>query len=156
MAKKFVHYDTKNGIDYASVYNPKKINGIKLNDPEYLGRVINKEKGIYQSRARGVFYYSIEDGYTDGNFLLPGAEEKLILDFGDSYVLYEVLKKTGYYDIFNTILPDDSDSLLSLIGHKVLGSVANCYASDWWEGSYTRILFPKARIQSQLVHQRMH
>ena len=149
MAQKFIHYDKKNGVAYASVYTPQKVNGKKTNNPEYLGRVINKEKGIYQSRARGVFFYNIEDGYADGNFLLPGVEEKLILDFGDIHALYEILKKTGYLKVFKAILPVESDSLLSLIGYKVLGSTANCYAFDWWEGSYARILFPNANIKSQ-------
>ena len=63
MAKKFIHYDVKNGIKYASVYTPRKVKGKKLNDPEYLGRVIDQARGIYQSRKKGLFTYNLESGY---------------------------------------------------------------------------------------------
>jgi hypothetical protein len=65
MAKSFIHHDVKNGILYASVYKPQRLNGKKDNAPEYLGRVIDEAKGIYRSRDRGVFTYSLENGYGD-------------------------------------------------------------------------------------------
>jgi transposase len=32
-----------------------------------------------------------------------------------------------------------------------LCSTANCHASNWWEGSYARILYPKANLTSQRI-----
>ena len=37
MAKSFIHYDVKNGIEYASVYTPRRKMGRKVNDPVMLG-----------------------------------------------------------------------------------------------------------------------
>jgi hypothetical protein len=151
MANKFIHYDIKNGIEYASVYTPQRIQGKKINNPEYLGRVVDKEKGIYQSRRKGFFVYSIANGYSDEKYLQCSPQEKLILDFGDSFVFYKMLGKIEYTDIFSDILPKSVDTLMSMIGYKVLADTANCYAFDWWEGSYTRILFPKANLHSQRI-----
>ena len=59
MAKSFIHYHNIKGNLYASVYTPRKVNGKKDNQPQYLGRVIDKEKGIYQNRERGALRYSL-------------------------------------------------------------------------------------------------
>lgn len=161
MAKKFIHYIAKNKAEYAYVYTPRRVNGKKVNDPEYLGRVVDKSAGVYQSRKRGVFTYSIEAGYVSPTMnaydklidLLPAApkEEKLILDFGDAYCLYTTLESCGLYNIIRDVIPGQEDTMMSLIGHKLLSGTSNRYAEDWWEGSYTRILFPNAKLHSQRI-----
>lgn len=152
MANKFIHYDVKNGVEYASVYTPRRENGKKVNDPEYLGRVIDKEKGIYRNRTRGDFTYSLESGYGDvDSTCITSNEEKLILDFGDAYVLFEALKKCSFYDAFQNLLPPLTDTLMSLIAYRLLGGYANNHAEDWWEGSYTRLLYPNAKLRSQRI-----
>jgi len=158
MANRFIHYDVKKGVEYASVYTPRKVNGKKVNDPEYLGRVVDKDNGVYYSRKRGLFAYSIANGYSDlasGDYAqaLPDAtkEEKLILDFGDAYCLFAALKSCGLYDIIDTLMPGAEDTLMSLVGYKLLASGSNRYAEDWWEGSYTSILFPNAKLRSQRI-----
>ena len=54
-----ITYDIKNGVEYAklcqSIRCGKKIEKTSVN----LGRVINKEKGIYKNRERGVFIYDL-------------------------------------------------------------------------------------------------
>jgi len=157
MAKSFIHYKNAGGVEYASVFTPRRENGKKVNDPEYLGRVVDKENGIYQNRKRGLFMYNLENGYSDipanidvNAFLLsPPKKEKLILDFGDAYCLYTALKSCGLYEIIKAIAPGQEDTIMSLLGYKLLVGTANCYAEDWWEGSYVRLLFPNAKLRSQ-------
>src|SRR5665647_2040124 len=86
MAKSFIHYDTKNGIEYASIYTPGWSNGKKDNDIVYLGKVIDKKRGIFKNRSRGEFQYSLENGfsYSTVNNTAILNEERLILDFGDA------------------------------------------------------------------------
>jgi hypothetical protein len=151
MTKGFIRYEIKNGVEYASLYKAKRIDGKKTNEIEHLGRVIDKARGIFRSRARGVFTYSLDDGYTTtpASFELP-VKEKLILDFGDAYLLDEILKISGLRPIFDTILPDNADTLLVMLAHRVLDTCgANRYAQEWWEGSYARLLYPKAVLRSQ-------
>jgi hypothetical protein len=158
MANPFIHYDVKNGVEYASVYTPCRINGKKSNEPEYLGRVIDKENGVFRSRKRGLFAYNLADGYSDvgtggytGEVNQQANTEKMILDFGDAHCLYSVLKTCGIYDIIREVLPKQEDTMMSLLGYRLLSASSNRYAEDWWEGSYTRVLFPNAKLRSQRI-----
>ena len=54
MANSFIHYKVTNGVEYASVFTPRRDKGKKVNDPEYLGRVVNKENGIVDEIQRYV------------------------------------------------------------------------------------------------------
>jgi hypothetical protein len=127
--------------------------GKKCNDQEYLGKVLDKEKGIFWSKARGEFRFSPEDGYSDVQGGAAHAKRigNLILDFGNAFALHEALKKSGYLDLFAGTLPKEKDTLLSLLFHRVLGDGIAYYAEDWWEGSYARLLFPDAKLKSQRV-----
>ena len=97
----FIAYDMKNGTEYAkivkSIRNGEKVNKEYIN----LGRVLDKEKGIYKNRERGIFQYDIENDYYDDNPDWSGSsapiefsrepsgilKEKFILDFGDTFFL---------------------------------------------------------------------
>ena len=153
MSKGFISYENKNSVLYATHCVAKRDGKVKTNDTTYLGRVIDKERGIYKNRERGVFTYSLDNGFGIADGYAPVLErEKLILDFGDSFLVREMLAKSGILDIMKELLPERGDSVLSLLFYRILG--ANCasiHAHTWWEGSYTRILYPKAKLQSQRV-----
>ncbi len=153
MSNGFIRYEVKNGVEYASLYKAKRKDGKKINEVEYLGRVIDKARGIYKNRTRGQFTFSIKEGYASTpSFIEPIIKEKLILDFGDAYVLDEILKLSGLRSIFESIIPDDTDTLLALLSHRTLDTcTANRYALEWWEGSYARLLYPNAKLQSQRI-----
>jgi hypothetical protein len=139
---------------YASIYTPRKVNGKKDNQPQYLGRVIDKENGIFKSKKRGTFKYSLIDGFSEvpvEEHALALKEEKLILDFGDVYVLYEILLKSGFWELFRSILPGWEDTLCTMLCYKVIRGGANCYASDWRAGSFIRIICPDAKVESQRI-----
>ena len=149
VAKGFIRYETKNGIEYASVYRAKRVGPKKTNDIEYLGRVIDKEKGVYKNRERGVFTFTLENGFGEQQ---PIINEKLILDFGDSFLLNEIIKMAGLKSLIEKAFSGISDTVLALLFYRLLSSdSANYYAQIWWEGAYTRILFPKALMQSQRI-----
>jgi hypothetical protein len=150
MAKSFIHHHNIKGNLYASVYTPRKVNGKKDNQPQYLGRVVDKEKGIYQSKERGVFIYSLEKGFSKVSTPSQSPkEEKLILNFGDAYVLHKILERSGYWELFRSMLPSWEDTLCTMVSYKVLRGGANCYAFDWWIGSYMRVICPGAKVESR-------
>ena len=148
MGKKFIHTIRQKGTEYAYVYTPCRVKGKKDNKPEYLGRVIDKGKGIYQNGKRGRFKYDLEGGYSEIQET-AAREEKLILNFGDAYSLNEALKKERIYGIICEIMPERIDTMMSILGFKLLGRASNRYAEEWWEGSYMRIIYPEAKMQSQ-------
>ena len=148
MTNGFIRYEVKNGVEYASVYKARRAGDKKTNDIEWLGRVIDKEKGVYKSRARGVFSFTLDDGVVEQ---ITEANEKLILDFGDCYFFDTVLEDSKYKDVLASVFGDMSDTILSLIYYRSLQGGASYYAGDWWEGSYARILFPRASLSSQRI-----
>ena len=156
----YIRYITKNnGQEYASLADTVR-NGSKVKQ-QYLGnlgRVVDKETGVFQSRERGLFRYTLTDGYLDlpdtYSDKLKSAQktERLILDFGDSFFLHQFLEMQVFRDAFYRVLPGQSDTLLSLVFFRILtDKKANCYADTWWQGNYASILFPKAIIASQRV-----
>lgn len=152
MAKSFIHYQVTKGNLYASVYTPRKVKGKKDNQALYLGRVVDKEQGIYRSSKRGVFRYSLADGFSGvSQEAQVRKEEKLILDFGDAYILHQVLKESGYWDLFRSILPGWEDTLCAMLFYRVIRGGSGRYACDWWTGSYLRVVCPDAKVESQRV-----
>jgi hypothetical protein len=155
----FIRYVTKgNGHEYASLADTIRVDGkIKQQYLGNLGLVIDKEVGIFRSRERGEFRYTLEDGFCDlpeaySNGTCVPKEERLILDFGDSFFLHQYLGMQEFKDAFSQVLPDQADTLLSLIFYRILTDrKANCYAQTWWQGNYASILFPKAKLVSQRI-----
>ena len=148
MAKGFIRYESKNGVEYASLYKARREGGKKVNDIEWLGRVIDKEKGIFKSRERGTFQFTLKNNSVE---YLPPVQEQLILDFGDSYFLDKILENSGFMNLLVHIFGNSADTVASLVFYKSLRGGPNCYAQTWWEGSYARILFPNASLPSQRV-----
>jgi hypothetical protein len=149
-------YDKKGDVLYAklctSIRHGKKIDKTSIN----LGKVIDKEKCIYQNRERGVFTYNLKEnsfGKPGADYIFPEApkREKLIVDFGDIYFLDTYLRKTRLTASIDAIGYQNSNTLYAMLGYYILCSTANCHASNWWEGSYARILYPKANLTSQRI-----
>ena len=61
----YIRYITKNnGQEYASLAETiRDGNQIKQEYLGNLGRVIDKEAGVFQSRGRGLFCYTLKEGY---------------------------------------------------------------------------------------------
>jgi len=140
-----------NARGYAEIYRPQRINGKKVNQPEYLGKVVNQEEGIYYNKKRGYFRYTKEGGYGDCDIEVGVVQEKTILDFGSAYLLERLMTKEGYSELFAGVLEKKRDSLMALLYYRILEKGGYYLAEDWLAGSYASILFPKAQLQSQRV-----
>jgi hypothetical protein len=153
----FISYDKKpNGL-YAnlaiSVRNGQKV----IKEYQHLGKVLDKDNGIYQSRERGVFTYDLESnsfGKAPEDFVPPlnnSRKEKLIVDFGDIYFLDKFINNSVLCESIDSLGYGNPDTLKSMISYYCLASSANCYAENWWSGSYAHILYPKANLTSQRI-----
>ena len=162
----YIAYSTPkaNGAIYATVVESYRKGGkIGQNRIENLGCVVDQEKGIFKNRERGIFCYTLESGATEvsledmdslGTGALPTQfkQERLILDFGDSYILDRYIRNLPIHEAINEILPNERDTLLSLLFYRILTEKrANCYASTWLGGNYACLLFPEARLTSQRI-----
>ena len=155
----YIRYITKgNSREYASLASSARDG--KQVEQQYLGNlgmVVDKEKGIFRSRARGLYRYTLESGFSDlpeGYIREPRRDEKerLILDFGDSYFLWEYMKTQTFMPALRAVLPGQSDTLFALLFFRILtDKKACCHAESWYQGNYVSLLFPQARIRSQRI-----
>jgi len=56
----YIIYQNKKGIEYALLTKSVRSNGKVVKEYVNLGRVIDRERGVYQNRERGVFTYNVE------------------------------------------------------------------------------------------------
>lgn len=152
-----------NGAVYATVVESIRDGGrVYQNRIENLGRVIDQENGVFQNRKRGLFRYTLEKGFLEADssqytasktaaFVSP-EPERLILDFGDSYILDQYVRNIPIFDAFMEVMPNEQDSLFALLFYRILTArKAYYYAQTWWIGNYVRILFPTAELSSQRI-----
>ena len=148
-----------NGNEYAVARESvRQGNRVVKSRSTYLGLVLDKSRGIFKSRKRGIFYYDDKTntyGPAPDDFVpvLKGKkdEEKLILDFGDAYLFNNLIKKYGLDESINTIESANLESIYALLLFYLIKSDSLCHAYKWYEGSFTKILYPNAKIVSQRV-----
>lgn len=159
----YINYKLKGGIEYAmAVHSVRKGNTVAKDKPLYLGRVLDKKRGIFKSRERGVFAYDVntntfssapadyEEPKTQRKAKYP-MRDNLIVSFGDVFLLDEYLKGSGLIKAIDAIGYRNSDTLHALLAYYILSPLANCHAQDWWELTYARFLYPKAQMASQRI-----
>ena len=153
----YIAYDVKNGVEYAKLYTSKRDGTRTYKDHSNLGRVLDKERGIYQNRERGIFAYDLEsDKYSSAppDYKPPenaNRREPLIIDFGDIFLLDTFIQSSGLLPAIDAIGYSNPDTLKAMLSYYILCSMSNRYAQDWWEGSYARVLYPNASLSSQRV-----
>lgn len=152
-------YSTTGGNQYAAVMRSIRENGtVKKEVVAYLGRVLDSERGIYKSKQKGVFTYDLATntyGPAPVDFVdiskRKNAREELIVDFGDAFLFNELIKKYDLTSAIDAIGYGNMDSLYALLLYYMLSNRSNAHALTWFEGSYARILYPKANLTSQRI-----
>ena len=76
----YINYNTVNGIEYGTLTSSVR-NGSRVgkSDQVYLGRVVDKEKGIFKNRTRGLFTYDLATnsfGKVSADYIECDYEEK--------------------------------------------------------------------------------
>jgi len=99
----------------------------------YLGVVIDKEKKIFSRMEK------------------RQSAEKLILDFGDVYLLYEFMKCKGVVSLLEGVFGDRARYLIALLCYRLCHASAMDYAKVWYDGSFSRFLFKDVNLSSQRV-----
>jgi hypothetical protein len=156
----YINTYSRNGKQYAEVRTSERIEGILTprGNPTYLGRVIDLDKGLFHNKKMGVYKYTIQSGAEitdlqdkDALSLALHKDEKMILDFGSSFLLAEFSKKAGFFDLFRNTLPLYDNSLMALLFYYLEVNKSNSDAADWLEGSFSRLMFPIAQLESQRI-----
>ena len=158
----FVHRYTKKGYQYAEVceaFRDAQTGCPRRRTIKTLGRVIDWDRKLFKNRALGVYHYNLkldtcEPVKAD---VIPetaerrGREEKLILRFGDVFIIDQVINRFGLHECINAALSRHPETLYALLCYYVLERDANSRAPIWYEGSFARLLYPGAGLSSQEV-----
>lgn len=158
-----IEYKINNGIEYAMISKSYRENGkIHKSKRINLGRVIDKEKGIYKNRERGIFRYdpkTNEYGKVPADYIEPKIRRKkkyrdreiLNIEFGGVYFFNEYLSKLGFWAVLDAMLYKNADTLHALLAYYCISPHSNRHAIVWWNYTYARVLYPKAQLTSQRI-----
>ena len=153
--------ENKGNYQYAKIPGKSvRIGGkVRKTDVVYLGLVIDLDKGIFCNKERGVYTYDVNTGeygkaapeYLGSLTNDRRKKEKLILDFGDVYLVDAFIKSIGYDKVLGTIGYGNPDTLKAMAAYYIVSERANMYAKTWQEGSVASILYPKADLISPRI-----
>ncbi len=132
----FIRYKKFGNIEYAyeiTAYWDSKEKKSRQHS-KYLGIVVDKEAKIFKKKEKKQY-----------------EEEKLILDFGDTYILNEFMKKTNIRDTFFKVFGDRTEYLLALIYYRLCYPSAMMHAKSWYQGSYARLISKDIDFSSQRI-----
>ncbi len=131
----FIRYQTYGKQEYAyeitAYWDP--IKKVCRQKTKYLGVVVDKKKKIFEKRTPKQIM------------------EKMILDFGDSYVLKKFLENVKFIPLIKNIFGNDSDTLLALLTYRLCHTGAMMYANTWYEGNYAKFQYQNAQLKSQRI-----
>ena len=77
--------------------------------------------------------------------------EKIILDFGDGYFLYEWIKKSEYYGLFNAHIFEKIPGLFALIICRLCTQLSMYNCENWYTGNVISCLFKNIDLSSQRI-----
>lgn len=99
----------------------------------YLGGVVDREKKIFEKKnARK-------------------EPEKLVLDFGDVFLLHNFLETAGVVPLIRQVFAGKTDFLLALLSYRLCYGSAMQYAGVWFDGSYAKMQYKHVNLSSQRI-----
>ena len=158
-----IEYRVRNNIEYAMISRSVRDGSKVSKSPRInLGRVIDKEKGIYKNRERGLFVYNIEtDEYSKvpPEYIEPALKRKkkyrereiLEVEFGKAFFFDKYVRRIGFWDVTDAMLFRNQDTLHALLAYYCVSQYSNRAAIFWWNHSYARVLYPNAQLSSQRI-----
>lgn len=99
----------------------------------YLGMVIDKKNKIFEKKKINIL------------------QEKLILDFGDSYVLSKFYENLEITKIIKENFKEYWQNILALVTYRLCYPSAMMYAQEWTNGNYAKLIYPLANLSSQRI-----
>ena len=81
----------------------------------------------------------------------PKGSESSIVDFGDGYFLYEGIKKSEYYSLFQKHFFDKFPGLFPLIIYRLCTQSAMYNCESWCDGNVIHCFFKNIDLSSQRV-----
>lgn len=159
-------YQVRNGIEYGT-FNGKSVRSGKTVSKDfqlYLGRVIDKKNHVFFNRKNGTFMFDenslsflpADPSYSSELKSDGRKKEKMVLDFGDSFFLSQLLGRMQYQKVIDSIDYGNSDTVNAMVLFYTMTDYACSHAQTWYEGNFAKVLYPDANLTSQRLSEFMH
>lgn len=145
------------GRQYASAAVPGRDGRRTHDDHACLGRVVDRERGVFCSRERGHLAFDVAGGeygrVPDG--FEPDAPEDgrrsrpRTLSLGDAWVLDQLMHKSGLWDVVDEVPWANRDTPRAMVAFYMCSRLASRHAEEWWRTSVASLLWPGARPGGQ-------
>ncbi|MDR1037654.1 MAG: transposase [Deltaproteobacteria bacterium] len=155
----FISYEVRVCGVYATYSRNTFVKDGKVcHDSVYLGKVIDKDKGIFFSRKRGEFTFSLANGFGEVSsqdaLRTQHIPAKMVYDFGDVWLIDQVLQQTGLDRVIETLFPDEieaRDALKTLVAYKLIKDGPSRFVEFWYPKTYASVLYPDANVPSPRI-----
>ena len=154
----YISHDVVDGNEYATVVRSAGDGArVTREDRACLGRVVDRARGVYRSKARGLFPCDLATGEFGP---APGgsrgrnaraARPTLAVSFGDAFLPGSLLRPGGLTACADACGHAEPDTVRALLASCVPAGLANRHAGDWWGPACARLPCPRARMASQEV-----
>ena len=137
---------------YANASKSKRVGNKVIKEKQIsLGRVIDLDKNIFQSKKNGVYEYNPETNEIKKLETEATPLTFQCLDFGDTYFLSEIMKRLHIDALIDSLDGIDHESLKALVLFYLECQAPNSSASDWYEGNYVSVLYPNAKTDDRRI-----
>lgn len=128
----------------------------------YLGKVVDKDKLIFFTRADGYYHFNTETQQKehipdeDVPVFTPPLDHRLrdrnvIVTFGGSYFIHQLVTNTEYDKVLDSITLKNPHTMYALLHYYLLSEHADVDAFEWYQNSFARFLYPHANMVSQRI-----
>lgn len=111
----------------------------------------NKELKKYQTKWK---YLGVVNPETKELISKSNSEkkpEKLILDYGDTFILNEYCKLSGFTALITSVFGELANAILALVFYRLIESGGMNMAQEWYNGNFARICLPRLDLSSQRI-----
>ena len=127
-----------------------------------LGLVVDKDNLLFFKEEQGFFHFNPEDQTCTeipSEHLPSWMEERtlrhkrppVIVDFGGSYFLDELIKGINYNTVLDKITYQNRDRLYAMLQYYILSNRAANGAEGWYQHNFTKFLYPHANLASARI-----
>jgi transposase len=140
----------------------RRKNRNKTNNDVWLGKVIDKELGIFYNKARKYFKFTIKNKFESltsseiDYFCLLNSSTQLkslqhAIQFGDIYIINTAIQRSDIYNIIKQSINVDIDTLFTLLLFKITNNKASKFVESWWNETFIKYIYPNAIVKSQRI-----
>ncbi|MDR0621264.1 MAG: transposase [Deltaproteobacteria bacterium] len=133
-----------------------KRNNTGTRDDVWLGQLVDERKNLFFLPSLGVFEFTMADGYTHRPDYAFGLHrpESYLLQYGNYWVYNDFLRRTGFSNVINNVIPESADTLNALLLYKLTEPHTTNYKGlHWFTNSYSKLVFNQAAMSSSSISQ---